>query len=494
MNTFKRIACRSLTRPFASIGTLAWGMRHALALVAFALALNLDVGSGQPARPLRDLLLPPDAQAICPFATGELSDWFKAGAVETNGVVRPPNSMTFTVTSPHCDFFKWAARTFLWLTSTGDGGGMTFESPEFFAVAAPDEQRRRYLLRGTVAGTDARGAVNYAASTGGKPVEHSGQPGSGGVLMAQNRSLVYVANHVNEIFAYFMTGVKKGELVSPGSDIRIPVTDTDLRKLVAYAKSKGVVFANPNTLTVVVKSAWIETDGLDASKYITIKATVPKFNTSNPKQWTRDDVRQTTLALVGMHVAAGLRGDASMIWATFEHIANNPVSGFAYLGQNGETLSAAAIDANPEGGWNFSNSGCAAGTNKARIFNRGGVIKTDDDGPIGPINTCRINAWGAPEPPLSPLENNTRIIDVNRHSFGQLPPDDVRSNYLLVGANWNLGQGSRTLANTTLETFTQEKGCLDCHSGNLTTPEDASGGGTGMKRLNQMWPRLQPLP
>jgi hypothetical protein len=488
MNTLAQIANWWRPRSCARFVNVALRGGSVLALISLMVTLGVGAGSGEPARPAGHHLLPHNAKTMCPFAAAELADWFQSGRVETNGVVRPPNSMILM--SNHCDFIKWAARAFLWVTSTGEGGGMTFESPEFFTVAAPDEHGQRSLWRGSVEGAKARGDVNYAASTGGKPLvkplEHAGQPGGGGVLMAQNGSLVYFANHVNDVFAYFMTGVKKGEILPPTPrPHRVPVNESDLQKIVAFAQSKGVQLAHPDTLTVVVKSAWIEATGLDPNKYVTINATVPDFDTTDPARWTRrQEPRKTTLALVGIHIAASLRSDPSMIWATYEHVANTPTGRFSYLGQNGETLSAASVGENPDGRWNFSAGDCRDATREARMHNRRGVIEARAGDTIGPINTCRINAWGAPDDGLSPLDNNTRIIDVNRNSIGKLPADDVRSNYVIVGATWNRGDGSRTLANTTLETFTQEKGCLDCHVGNLTGP---TGG------LNRMWERLKPL-
>jgi hypothetical protein len=491
MPALPAIACRSPTRPSARSLEVATTARRLVAVLVFVLAIGLAVGGSQ-GGPLRDALLPENAKPMCPFGAMELADWFQSGTVETNGIVRPPNSMVVLPGSSHCDFFKWAARSFLWVTSTGEGGGMTFESPEFFTVAAPNDQDQRVLTRGSVDGDEARGNVNTANSTGSKPrekpLEQSGQPMSGGVLMAQNGSLVYFANHVNDVFAYFMTGAKKGEIPRPPpprDTYRLPVVPSDLQKVVDYAQTKGIRLRNPDTLPVIVKSAWIETTGLDETKYITIKATVPDFDrTTNPARWTRKkDDKTATLALVGMHITAGIRSDATLIWATYEHIANAPVGAFSYFGDNRQVRAVQSIGVNPEGAWQFSAGDCTVATKRPRMRNvDGGAIEAQPGETIGPTNTCRFNAWGAPkgETPIL-LESTTRIIDVNRNTMGKLPSDDVRSNYILVGAAWNRLDGAQKLANTTLETFTQQTACLDCHVDNL------EGG------LNRMWPRLRPL-
>jgi hypothetical protein len=54
-----------------------------------------------------------------------------------------------------------------------------------------------------------------------------------------------------------------------------------------------------------VKSAWIETTGLDKSKYITVNAMVSTFDKTVGWRWTPDGgLRPAELASVGMHVAS----------------------------------------------------------------------------------------------------------------------------------------------------------------------------------------------
>ena len=64
----------------------------------------------------------------------------------------------------------------------------------------------RTLSRASRSGAEARPEVNGAAANGSRRFEHAGQPRSRGVAMAQNGSLVYVANHVNDVFALFSHG------------------------------------------------------------------------------------------------------------------------------------------------------------------------------------------------------------------------------------------------------------------------------------------------
>jgi hypothetical protein len=64
-----------------------------------------------------------------------------------------------------------------------------------------------------------------------------------------------------------------------------------------------------------------------------------------------------------------------------------------------------------------------------------------------------------------------------------LPRDDVRRNYVMVGATWGPGFGNTILANSTLETFEQDFGCTFCHKGNLDG-----------NNLSHMFPDLEALP
>ena len=280
---------------------------------------------------------------------------------------------------------------------------------------------------------------------------------------------------------YFLTGVKTGEIAPPENrPHRVPINVGDLQKIAAFAQGKGALLTNPNTLAIVVKSAWIETTGLDQDNYVTIDATVPTFDTTDPARWTRNGQKQARLALVGMHIVASVRNEPSMVWATFEHVANTPITGYAYLGATGQSI---LVDpaANPAGAWHFSATNCAGTFNQPRMRERNRVIEGVNGQTIGPSDTCRVNAWGTPSDTAPHSENNTRIVDVNRNSIGKLANDDVRKNYLLVGATWNFRFGARVLANTTLETFTQHSTCFDCHAGNLTDG------------LNRIWKRVKPL-
>ena len=111
------------------------------------------------------------------------------------------------------------------------------------------------------------------------------------VLMSQNKSLVYYSIQVNDVFAYFLSGQKKG----PISATKFPVNSADLAAITQFAASHNKFFADPNALALELKSSWVETSTLppgEAGKYITIKATVPKFIETSKTLWTADGTKE----------------------------------------------------------------------------------------------------------------------------------------------------------------------------------------------------------
>src|SRR5215475_4774769 len=104
LHIHNHICCRPIPRLFGA------------ALAVLVLACFGEVaGAAQP--------LPDDAEGGC-LESAELAGWFEGGAVTLNGAVKPADSLNFPTgleTTPsadvECNFDKWAARMFLWLTS-----------------------------------------------------------------------------------------------------------------------------------------------------------------------------------------------------------------------------------------------------------------------------------------------------------------------------------------------------------------------------------------
>src|SRR5258708_10498268 len=104
-----------------------------------------------------------------------------------------------------------------------------------------------------------------------------------GVLEAQtavNGSLVYYATMVNDVYAYFLTGVKDGAITTttPG---HFPTTLAHLSNTISFATAprKGSPpFPDPNALAIEVKSSWVVAAGLpNLSSYITMPPSIPTF-------------------------------------------------------------------------------------------------------------------------------------------------------------------------------------------------------------------------
>jgi hypothetical protein len=92
----------------------------------------------------------PNAVEKCPKTEGQKMDfttwWENARAT---GSVDPPNNLTFTSTD-NCDFYMFAERMFLWLTSPAPRHDLhVFEMPIFYQVSPPDSQHNRQLLINT---------------------------------------------------------------------------------------------------------------------------------------------------------------------------------------------------------------------------------------------------------------------------------------------------------------------------------------------------------
>ena len=440
MDIHNHIGCRPIPRQFGA------------ALAVLLLTCLGEIASAAQA-------LPDDAEGGCRFESAELAGWFEAGAVTLNGAAKPADSLNFSDNS-HCDFHKWAARMFLWLTSPASGGGMTFQSRDFYAVSPPANGKR------TLTPNDPGKTDNFLTLRTSKMLE-TGMPGMGhGVLMAQTRSLVYDGSFVNDVFAYFLTGAKTGRF----NFNRFPIFASDLNQISALAMQQdGITFPHPETLALEVKATWVNITGLgaaglDPNKYIRMTAMIPDYHTSDPteQRWTRKSKpAKAELALVGMHVVGSAFGNSDMIWATFEHVDNTPIGSYAY-----KSTSGGRIDVPPSTGgpWLFSRSNPGP-FNEMRMHARNAPdIQAEAGKTIAPSDTRRDVPWGSS---TNDPAHNARVIEINRGTMGMLASDDVRRNYLLIGSTWHLGVGSNQLANTTMETYEQTKNCFRCHHGDF---------------------------
>ncbi|HMA71836.1 MAG TPA: hypothetical protein VKP67_10165 [Xanthobacteraceae bacterium] len=330
-----------------------------------------------------------------------------------------------------------------------------------------------------------------------------GQAQTGGVLMAQTGSLVYYAIMTNDVYAYFLTGLKDHQITPTGATAgepfgQFPTTPADLAQITAYASTHAATFPDPNALAVEIKTSWVEASSLpDPGNYVTMTGTIPTYDTSNPNQWTPNGTKTVQLALVGMHVvgSTGSNGSPSgpghpeMIWATFEHLGNTPLATYAYNSTTGPK----SVNRSTAGTWLFSKSNSSGPFNCMHMIESGGNIVPANPGspcPAGSFtasDTLRQKAWGAasdvsPNPiDGSAAASNTEIIAINNSVRGMMPAGDVRSNYYMAGATWTISGGSPNqsnqvgtsmLAGSTMETYQQGtdttaasggSNCFSCH-------------------------------
>jgi hypothetical protein len=297
----------------------------------------------------------------------------------------------------------------------------------------------------------------------------------GGVLMAQNGSLVYYALTVNNVFALYRT--MQGATVPAGT--KFPVTQPDLDAVIAFATANGrAPVIDAEALAIEIKTSWVEAANLvEANKFIQMTAIVPTYDKSNPADWVPNGTKTTTLAMVGMHVVGSTKGHPEMLWATFEHVSNGPSAAYTYTKSPSGTTT---IPQNTTGNWVFSASGATTPFNEMHMCT-GQLCTVPTDHilaippfTISPSNILRTMPWGLNG---SQAPQNAEVISLNTTVRSSLDPADIRRNYFHGGTTWTInGQppsgsnqvGTNRLENTTMETFSQGGNCFGCHVTNTT--------------------------
>ena len=342
----------------------------------------------------------------------------------------------------------------------------------------------------------------------GKVIEvEQGQAGAGEVLEAQNGSLVYYSIMVNDVFAYFLTGAKTGGILP--APTQFPTTNAQLNQVIAFAAAHGKTFPDPEALAIEIKTSWVEVAGLaNPGSYITMTATIPTYDKTDPKLWVQKGETTTQLALVGMHVVGSTAGHPEMIWGTFEHFGTAPNATYSYIDTANVTRT---VPQNTAGTWLFTAPGSGGPFNVAHMVLSGADIDDVGTFTVSPSDTIRRKAWGgAADFSPNPLDattaaSNTEIIAINNSILAMLAAGDVRRNYFTTGSTWTIGGaaptgsfkggggggnevGTSKLANTTMETYQQGSNnlwatglnCFSCHATNTTS-------------VSHVYPTLNPL-
>src|SRR5205085_867692 len=182
-------------------------------------------------------------------------------------------------------------------------------------IARPQAIVRQELNKSLVVQRFMAGRIPIFLDSAGNVVDvEQGQAGGGDVLQTQTGSLVYYATMVNDVYAYFLTGAKNGGITPKPT--QFPTKQADLNKIVTFASMHGKTFPDPNALAVEVKTSWVEAAGLpNPSSYITMNASIPTYDKSNPNEWVPNGKKTVQLALVAMHVVGSTAGHPELIWA-----------------------------------------------------------------------------------------------------------------------------------------------------------------------------------
>jgi hypothetical protein len=445
--------------------------------------------------------LPQDPKPTCTVTKAEFAKWFANGMIQKDGLVVPADSLNFTPSSI-CDFYKWSWQMFLWANSPQHpygGSSLVFDSPVFYDVSPPTPDCKRTFIPNTGLAIKPfglfRAQVNHKAKAirigpGGKVVETEEGQATGDVLMTQKGSLVYYGIHVNDVYAYFLTGNKTGGIMPALTTF--PDNQAQLKQATDFAKAHKKTLPDAKALVVELKTSWVEASTVPNPKdYITLTGEVPLY-AKNPTKWTpTGKTHQVKLAMVGMHVVGTVKNHPEMVWATLEHVGNAPNAKYTYTNKKNNTVT---VPQNTAGSWLFCKTSSAGPFNKShmRLDPTGSIVATTGN-TISPSDTIRSEPWGQ-----GTTANNTAIISLNDSVLGLIPAGDVRKNYVLIGALWTNGQvpgapgaqqiGSVELANATMETYVQAPtlNCFTCHQGNGLGTK--CGGG-----LSHIYGDLQPL-
>ena len=257
-------------------------------------------------------------------------------------------------------------------------------------------------------------------TTSGAVVEF-GQARSNAALMTQKGQLVYYLLQVNDVFAYFRTGVANGKFNPAPS--QFPTDPDILRQITDFAAQAPppntlAKIDDANALAVEVKSAWIETKNLaNPGDYVTVMATIPDFvpNADNTQLIQSPMPRQAQLALVGVHVVGSTAKHPEMIWATFEHVNNTPNLDYTYTNTSDHET---RQPADGPGNWLFSATGAASSNPGPRMRvdrqNPANIKAVGAGTTIGPSNITRLQPWGTLSASAQDTANNTDVISINK--------------------------------------------------------------------------------
>jgi hypothetical protein len=378
-------------------------------------------------------------------------------------------------TVTNCDFHKWSYQSFLWLMSPDANGRLVFENfadpTDLFTsdgqgpgdVPYPGHKDSSRPLKMLARLAKSQTTVSI------KDVFQAG-PGNK-ALIDQNGRIVYYSNHLNKYYWDFIVAHQFWDLEKLQAD-----------KTTDFAVGSIELKASWRVAREQKDGEWGDWLIENAEeRFYVIETAIPPVTTNSEGQIVTVDVAPVTakMALVGMHVVGVVEHNPEFIWATFEHVDNAPTKANTPTNENG-----------PTGPWSFYKPGTPlAQTNQFDVNN-----------PLGVVNVCLVYPQGG-----GSETNTTNVMTINK-SVQKLLKENAATlpkwapNYYFGGAVWTNGgiplnngafsqaqldaykndppnpddpvlsqKGSLNLANTTLETFTQNDNCFACHNAGAHT-------------------------
>lgn len=248
----------------------------------------------------------------------------------------------------------------------------------------------------------------------------------------------------------------------------------------AVKKGKPINFPmgvyNGVTGAIELKAAWMEVNDLQNPKWKRYK-----LSPATVLDPTTGKLRNTTVALVGLHVLHKTAKQPTWVWATFEHVDNVPDSGSTATGQ-----------------YNFFNNSCTPQTVTVpqTCMKKGtsspAIISCQPNIPP-PYYLCKGGA--GPKPiqvnRLTPIDAIATSTNKTMQSqIVQRYPNSVWQYYELVNVIWSTNpqpdpttpipsprqlnpqymQPTIPVANSTMESYIQKTTCTGCHKGSTIAP------------------------
>jgi len=228
---------------------------------------------------------------------------------------------------------------------------------------------------------------------------------------------------------------------------------------------------------IELKAAWMEVDNTGSPKWKTYK--LSRAFVLDP---TSGKLRETTVALVGLHILHKTQNQPTWVWATFEHIDNAPDAA-SQTPKSGKT---------PQYGYNFYNENCTPQQVNLKGGGTATVTCTANTSPpyylsqaaAVPIQLTRVNQ-------IDPT-NAVPINDSMQNNIRKYYPESVFQYYQLVDVIWSqqlqpdrttpiqapfplnvssMQSGDHVVANVTLESYVQSTNtCFNCHQFSTIAP------------------------